>query len=68
MNIVKSLVEPGLFTKDASETIENKAKWRKIGFFSMLLCKVGDTLLVNLFAEKGVIRTTEGLIRAQQDF
>ena len=68
MNIVKSLVEPGLFTKDASETIENKAKWRKIGFFSMLLCKVGATLLVNLFTEKGVIRTTEGLIRAQQDF
>ena len=68
MNIVKSLVEPGLFTKDASETIENKAKWRKIGFFSMLLGKVGATLLVNLFTEKGVIRTTEGLIRAQQDF
>ena len=37
IKIVKSLEESGLLIKGASETIKNKAKEQKGGFFSMLV-------------------------------
>ena len=66
MEIVKFLEESGLLIKGVSETIKNEAK--KVGFLSMLLDTLGASLLGNLLAGKGTIRTGEGTVRAGQDF
>ena len=68
MKIVKSLEESGSLIKGVSETIKNKAKEHKYGFLSMLLGKLGASLLGNLLRGKGTIRAVEGTIRAGQDF
>ena len=52
MKIVKSLENSGLLLKDVSQTSQNKAQEQKSGFLSMLLGKVGGSLLGNLLAEK----------------
>ena len=52
MKIVKSLENSGLLLKDVSQTSQNKAQEQKSGFLSMLLGKVGASLLGNLLAEK----------------
>ena len=54
--------------KDVSETIKNEAKDKKEGSLSMLLARLGRSLLGNLLAGKGTIRAGEGKIRAGQDF
>ena len=66
--IVKSLEVPGLLIKDVSKTIEHEAKKQNNDFFSMLSDTLGANLLGNLLAGKGVIRVSEGTIRADQDF
>lgn len=52
MKTVNSLEESGLLIKGASKTSENETKEQKSGFLSMLLGKVGASLLGNLLAEK----------------
>ena len=47
-----------------SETIQNKAKEQKGGFFSMLLGKLGSSLLGNILAVRAWNRAGEGVIRA----
>ena len=59
MKIVKFLEESGLLMKGVSETIENEAKEQKGGFLSMLVGKLGASLLGNLLAGKGTIRANE---------
>ena len=60
MKIVKSLAESGLLIKGVSENIENEAKNKKYGFFSMLLDKLGAFFLGKLLAGKVVIGAGEG--------
>ena len=45
MKIVKSLEDSDLLLKGISESIQNKAKQQKGGFFSMLLGILGASLL-----------------------
>ena len=68
MKIVKYLAESGLLTDSASKTRENKVKEQKGGFLSMLLGKLGATLLRNLSAGKGVIQAATRTIRTSLDF
>ena len=64
LKIVKSLEDSGLLLKGISETIKNEAKEQKGGFLSMLLSgTLGASLLGNMLAGKGVIRTGEGTAR-----
>ena len=41
MKIVRSLEDAGLLIKIVSETIKNEAKEQKVGFFDILLDKLG---------------------------
>ena len=68
MKIVKSLEESRLSIKCVSETIQNKAKEQKGGFFSMLSVTLGASLLVNLLTGKGTIRAGKGAIRGVKKF
>ena len=68
MKIVKSLEESGLSIKCVGETIQNKAKEQKGGFFSMLSVTLGASLLVNLLTGKGTIRAGKGTIRGVKKF
>ena len=64
LKIVKPLGDSGLLLKGVSETIKNEAKEQKGGFLSMLLGKLGASLLGNMLAGRRVIRAGEGTIRA----
>ena len=61
MKIVKSLEVSSLLIKNVSETIQNETKEQTEGFLSMLLGKLGSSLLGNLLIGKATIR-------AEQDF
>ena len=52
IEIVKSLEDSGLLLKGVNEAIQNEAKEQKGGFLSMLLGKLGASLLGNIFAGK----------------
>ena len=56
MKIVKSLEDSGFLIKGVAQTIENQTKKQKGGFFGILLCTLGASLLGNMLASKGVIR------------
>ena len=60
MKIVKSLEDSGLLLKGVSETIQNEAKEQKGGFLSMLLGRLGVSLLGNMLAGEGIIRAGYG--------
>ena len=64
IKIVKSLKESSLLIKGISETIQNQAKGKKIGFLLMLLHTIGPILL----KAKDTIRAAEGTFRAGQKF
>ena len=68
MKIVKSLEESRLSIKCVSETIQNKAKEQKGGFFSMLSVTLGASWLVNLLAGERTIRAGKGTIRGVKKF
>ena len=53
IKIAESFEESGLLTKGVSETIENKAKGQKGGFFGILLGTLGASLLGDLLEGKG---------------
>ena len=55
-------------TKKNRETIENKAKWQRLGFLGMLLGTLGASLLGSALTGRGVIRAGEGTIRAGKNF
>ena len=56
MQIVKSLEDAGLLTKDVNETVENEVKEQKEGFLGMLAATLGDSLLGSILSGKGVVR------------
>ena len=63
LKTVKSLEDSGLLLKGVSETIQNKSKEQKGGFFSMLLGTLSASLLGDMLfgkKDKGVIRAGEG--------
>ena len=64
LKIVKSLEDSGLLIDEITETVKNEVKEQKGGFLSMLLRTLGASLLGNMLAGRGVIRTEEGTIRA----
>ena len=68
MKIVKSLEESRLSIKCVSETIQNKAKEQKGGFFSILSVTSGASLLANLLTGKATIRAGKGTIRGVKKF
>ena len=68
MKIVKSLEQSGLLIKGIGETIKNKAKEQKSGFFSMFLGTLAASILGSTLTARGVIRASEGTIRAGENF
>ena len=62
--ILKSLGYPGLLLKSASEIIQNEAKEQKGEFLSIILGKLGASLLGNMVTGKRLNRAGEGIIRA----
>ena len=75
IKIVKSLENSGSLLKRVCETVQNEAREQKGGFLSMLLGKLGASLLGNILAGKGVTakskiqgrginRVGEGVVRA----
>ena len=68
MKIVKSLDESGLLTTGISETIKSEAKQQKGVLLSMLLGTLAASILGNALSGRGVIRASEGVIRAGQHF
>ena len=68
MKIAQSLEKSDLLIQGFSEIIKNETKEQKGRFLSMLLGALSASLLGNLSAGKGVMRASEGAIRAGQDF
>ena len=68
IKIVKSLEDSGVLLKGVSEIIQNEAKEQRGGFLSILLGTLGASLLGDILSKalsgKGVIRASEGTIRA----
>ena len=64
IKIVKYVEDSGLLLKGVSKTVQNEAKEQKGRFLSMLLGKVGPSLLGHILAGKGINRAGEGIIRA----
>ena len=64
IKIVKSLEDSGLLLKGVTETVQNEDKEQKGGFHSMLLGTLGENLLGNILAGKGINRTGEGIVKA----
>ena len=62
--ILKSLGDPSLLLKSVSEIIQNEAKEQKGEFLSIILVKLGASLLGNMVTGKRFIRAGEGIIRA----
>ena len=68
LNIVQSLEESGLLIKGISETIKNKEKEQKGGFFPMLLGTLAASILGNTLTGRGAIRASEDTIRTGGNF
>ena len=60
MKIVQALEDSNILLKGVTKTIENETKEQKGGFLSMLLGTLGASLLGNLLAGKGILRTGYG--------
>ena len=61
INIVKSLEDSGLLLKGISESVKSEIKEQKSGFLSMLLGKLGASLLGNLLTGKGTFHARKGV-------
>ena len=59
IKIVKSVEDSGLLLKGVCETIKNEAEAKR-GFLSMLLGKLGASLLGNMLASKEILRAGYG--------
>ena len=65
MKIIEALENSGILLKGVSKTIENETKKQRGGFLSMLLGKLGASLLGNLLTGgKGIMRAGDGIILA----
>ena len=59
IRIVKSLEDSGLLLKGASKTIQNEAKEQRGGFLSMLLGRIGASLLGDILTGWEINRVWE---------
>ena len=65
MKIIEALENSGILLKGVTKTIENETKEQRGGFLSMLLGKLGASLLGNLLTGgKGIVRAGEEVIGA----
>ena len=64
IKIIKELENSDILLKGVSKTIENEIKEQRGGFLSMLLGTLGAGLLGNLLTGKGIIRASDGIVRA----
>ena len=64
IKIINSLEDSRLLLKGISETIQNKGTKQKGEFLSKLFGTLGESLLDNILAGKGMNRAGEGFIRA----
>ena len=64
IKIVKYLEDSGLLLKGVTESVQNEVKEQKGGFLSMLLGKLGASLLGNLLPGKGAFHAGKGIHRA----
>ena len=64
MKIIEALENSGILLKGVTETIENETKEQRGGFLSMLLGTLGANFLGNLLNGKGIMRASEGIVRA----
>ena len=64
IKIFKSIEDSSLLPEGLSKTIENEAKEQRGGFLSILLGKLGASLLGNILAGQRINRAGEGVIRA----
>ena len=60
MKIVQALQGSNILLEGATETIKNETKEKKGRFLSMLLGTLWASLLGNLLARKGIVRTGSG--------
>ena len=60
IKIVKSLEDSGSLLKGVTETVQNEVKEQKGGFLSMLLGRLGASLLANLLTGRGIYRAGKG--------
>ena len=60
MKIVLTLEDSNILLKGVTKTIKNETKEQKGRFLSMLLGTLGASLLGNLSAGKGIVRTGPG--------
>ena len=60
MKIVQALEDSNIFLKGVTKTIKNETKEQKRGFLGMLLGALGDKLLGNKLAGKGIERVRSG--------
>ena len=63
LKVIKYLENSGILLDGITETVKNEVKEQKRGFLSMLLGRLGASLLGNMLVGKGVIRVGEGTIR-----
>ena len=62
IKIIEALENSGILLKGVTKTIENETKEQR-GFLSMLLGKLGASLLGNLLTGKRMLRVGQGLVR-----
>ena len=64
VEIVESLEDSGLLPERANETIQNKAKEQRGQFLSMLLGRLGASLLGDILKDRGINRAGKRIVRA----
>ena len=68
IKIVKSLEDSGLLIKRITQTTENEETEWKGGFLGILLGRSGANLSKNIIVVKTVIRASDGVTWAGQEF
>ena len=62
--MIEAFENSGILLKGVTKTIENETIEQRGGFLSMLLSKLGNSLLGNLLTGKGMMKAGEGIVRA----
>ena len=56
MEIIQAVEDSNILLKEATKMIKNEIKEQKGGFLGMLLGTLGESLLENMLAGKGIVR------------
>ena len=60
MKIVQAFEDSNILLKGVTKTIKNETKEQNGGFLSILLGTLGESLLENMLAGKGIVRAGSG--------